>query len=151
MGDRSLRMTSLIEIDEQVRILLRELRFSASRSAGPGGQHVNKVSTRMTLSFDVAGSPSLSDERKRRIASRLGTRMTKRGVLKLHSQRHRSQTANREDLVERFTALLTEAFRERTPRKKTRPSRAGTKRRLLGKQRRAKLKRTRTRVDRSDE
>ncbi len=79
-----------------------ELRFTYSRSSGPGGQNVNRVETRVTLLFDVLGSPSLSEGHKRRIASLLATRINKEGILRVVSQRHRTREANRRAARERF-------------------------------------------------
>jgi ribosome-associated protein len=133
----------LLRVDERTAIPESELHFAASRSGGPGGQHVNKVATRVSLRFDVEGSPSLDPEQKRRIAARLRTRITKEGVLHMHSSASRSQAANRRDLVERFVAVLREALRPRKPRRKTKPTRASRERRLETKKLRARLKRDR--------
>lgn len=140
----------MVEISDRLTIPNDELSFEFSRSSGPGGQNVNKVSTRVTLLFDVEGSPSLTDEQRTRILGRLGTRITKAGVLRITSQRHRSQSANREAAVERFSELVREALRPRRPRRKTRVPRAVSERRLQEKKRRGKLKRGRG-VVREDE
>ena len=136
----------MIEIPGGPSISESELEFSASRSSGPGGQHVNKVSSRMTLRFDVAGSPSLDDPQRERILRRLSTRITREGVLVMHAQKHRSQAANRELLVERFTELLTQAFVRRKKRKATRPTKASRERRMQQKRRRSEVKKGRGRV-----
>ncbi|MGB9498466.1 MAG: alternative ribosome rescue aminoacyl-tRNA hydrolase ArfB [Dissulfuribacterales bacterium] len=136
----------MIHVTDTVFIREDELMFTASRSSGPGGQHVNKVSTRMTLLFNVAASPSLSDEQKQRICSRLSTRVSKKGVLRIISQRHRSQAANRDATVERFVELLKGALTELPPREKTTVPKRARQRRLdekkqhsLKKQQRAKI------------
>lgn len=134
----------MIEINESLAVGEGELRFTASRSGGPGGQHVNKVNSRVTLHFDLWGSASLTDEQKRRIASRLPTRINKEGVLKLHAQRHRSQAANRAELIERFALLLHEALRLRRARRPSRPSRNSVERRLEEKKRRSRMKQRRS-------
>src|SRR5215475_13463468 len=95
-----------IEIDGEIALPEEELTFATSRSGGPGGQNVNKLETRVTLRFDLAGSPSLSPEQKARLRERLATRITKAGVLQVTAQRHRTQAANREAAVERFAELL---------------------------------------------
>lgn len=87
----------------------------------------------MTLHFDVRNSPTLTDEQKRRIASRLSTRLTHDGILKLHSQRYRGQTANRTDLIESFTELMREALARRALRKRTHAPRSVRERRLQDK------------------
>jgi ribosome-associated protein len=134
----------MIEINDGLSIPDEELRFTPSRSSGPGGQHVNKVSTRMTLHFDVGASPSLDERQRRRIATVLSTRINRDGILKLRTGIHRSQTANRRELIERFASLLHDALRPRTPRKRTRrPARSNAKR-LEEKKRRGRLKQNRS-------
>ncbi len=137
----------MVEIDGHLTIPDEELSFEFSRSGGPGGQNVNKVSTKATLLFDVSASPSLTDEQRSRIMSRLRTRITKAGVLRVTSQRHRTQRANREAAVERFAELLREALRPRRPRRRTRLPKAAKERRLLEKKRRSELKRRRGSID----
>ena len=138
----------MIEIDEGLTIPERELSFTASRSAGPGGQHVNKVSSRVTLRWHVRDSPSLTDEQRRRILTRLVTRITKDGVLQMHCQKQRSQAANRLEVRGRFADLVRQALRRQRPRRPTRRTRAAEERRLETKRRRARLKRLRSRSDR---
>ena len=135
----------MIRINDQLSIPAGELRYRASRSSGPGGQHVNKVSSRVTLHFDVATSPTLDEAQKQRLLARLPTRIDKRGVLRLHCQKHRSQAANKELLGERFAELLREALHRPKRRRKTRRTRAAVERRLRQKKRRAQLKRDRSR------
>jgi ribosome-associated protein len=103
----------MIEINRWLSIPESELRFSAARSSGPGGQHVNKVSTRVILEFDVEGSPTLSSSQRQRIRDRMGARLGRDGRLRLSCQRHRSQAANRREVVERFANLLREALKPR--------------------------------------
>jgi ribosome-associated protein len=121
-----------------------ELVFKASRSSGPGGQNVNKLNTRVTALFDVAGSPSLSDEQKQRILSRLSTRINRSGFLHVVSQQHRSQEANRRAAAERLQELVGEALKPRPIRKKTKPSAGARERRLKDKKQRGTLKHERT-------
>jgi len=120
----------MIEITDQVSLPEDELRFTASLSSGPGGQNVNKVSSRVTLWFDVTNSPSLSPEQKELIVRRIGSRIGKDGVLRVISQKTRSQAANRELAVERFIELLRNTVKQVPTRKKTRVSRAAKLRRL---------------------
>lgn len=133
-------MTPMVRINENISIPEEELVFTASRSSGPGGQHVNKVSTRITLWFDLANSPSLSQEDKERITEHLGSRVSKEGVLRVTSQGTRSQSANREATIERFTELLQDALKQIPIRKKTRVSKAAKLRRLEEKKQRGALK-----------
>jgi ribosome-associated protein len=136
-------MASMIHITESLAIPESELSFTTSRSSGPGGQHVNKVSSRVILRFDVAASPSLSDADKRRLLTRLATRISKDGVLRVVAQKSRSQTANRTAAVARFVALLQEALTPQPWRQKTTVSPAARQRRLAEKARRSALKQQR--------
>ena len=137
-------MADDIEINDTLTIPASEVWFTVSRSSGPGGQNVNKVSSRVSLHFNFAESPTLSDYQKHRIAGRLATRINRDGILYLHVQLHRSQATNRAEALERFALLMREALKRRTPRKKTRKPRSADRRRLEQKRRRSKLKQTRS-------
>ena len=133
----------MIEITDNISIREDELIFKASRSAGPGGQNVNKVNTRITLFFDVANCESFSDVQKRRILFRLATRADKNGLVRVVSQKYRTQKANRRATIERLQQLLAEALKTRPVRKKTKIPYAAKQRRLEEKRRRSLLKRQR--------
>ncbi len=133
----------MIKITNKISIRDDDLFFKASRSAGPGGQNVNKVNTRITLFFDVANCESFSDVQKRRILSRLATRADKNGLLRVVSQRFRTQNAHRRAAVERLQQLLADVLKTRPVRKKTRVPYAAKQRRLEQKKRRSMLKRQR--------
>lgn len=128
----------------------QELTFEYSRSSGPGGQNVNKVSTKVTLRFDVSASPSLSDDQRDRITHKLRTRITKDGVLRVTSQRHRTRRANQEAAVERFVELMREALARRRRRRRTRIPREAHERRMEEKKRRSRRKRERRKVHDED-
>ncbi len=132
-----IRITDRTAVDEQ------SISFRFSRSAGPGGQNVNKVNTRVTLLFDVAKCEGLSDEQRRRILSRLSGRVSKEGLLRVVSQRHRTQKANRQAALERLVELLRGALSRRRVRKKTSVPRAERERRLAEKKKRSLLKKQR--------
>jgi ribosome-associated protein len=134
-----------IEITPALSIGEDELAFRASRSSGPGGQNVNKLNTRVTLLFDVSGSPSLSAAQKQRLRSRLSTRIDKRGVLRVVAQGHRTQEANRRVAVERFQHLLRDALKRKPVRKKTKVPAKAQERRLREKKQRSLLKQERAR------
>ena len=121
-----------------------EISFTASRSGGPGGQNVNKVSSKVTLAFDVRGSDALSDEQKRKIMGRLATRINKEGILQVVSQRTRSQELNRADALIRFSELVRRALTPQRPRVETRVPAATKKRRLEEKKKRSLTKQTRS-------
>jgi ribosome-associated protein len=137
----------MIEINRNLSIPEHELRFTTARSGGPGGQHVNKVSSRVTLWFNVAESPSLSVFQKRRIMSRLATRINQAGELRVVSQQHRSQMANREAAVERFATLLRDALVQEKPRQKTTIPEAAKRRRVDEKKQRGQVKQHRAKRD----
>lgn len=117
-----------------------ELRFTFQRSGGPGGQNVNKVNTRVTLLFDLLASPSLTAEQKELIGRRLATRISRDGVLRVVSSRHRTQSANRRAALARFVELLTAALHVEKPRKPTRIPPAARRRRREEKASRARVK-----------
>jgi ribosome-associated protein len=133
----------MIEIKDGVVISDDELIFKASRSRGPGGQNVNKVSTRITLFFDVSNCPGFSDSQKMRILKRLKTRADKNGVLHIVSQRHRTQKANRAAAKERLIDLLAGALAKKPIRKKTKVPASAVQRRLDEKKQRSLLKQQR--------
>ncbi|MCH7557475.1 MAG: aminoacyl-tRNA hydrolase [Planctomycetes bacterium] len=141
----------MIEITDNISIREDELIFKASRSSGPGGQNVNKVNTRITLLLDVANCESFSDVQKRRILSRLATRADKNGLVRVASQRFRTQKANRRAAVERLQQLLAEALKTRPMRKKTKIPYAAKQRRLEEKRRRSLLKRQRAKRNLADD
>ena len=134
-----------IEINNGIFISEDSLVFRFSRSSGPGGQNVNKANTRVTVFFDVAGSESFSQEQKRLILRRLATRADKNGVIRVVSQKHRTQKANRAASVERLRELLKEALKKRSLRKKTRVPEKARRKRLEEKKRRSMLKQQRAR------
>jgi ribosome-associated protein len=134
----------MIQITDELAIPDEEVTFATSRSGGPGGQNVNKLETRVTLRFDLAGSTALSEDQMARLRERLATRITRAGVLQVTSQKHRTQAANRDAAVERFAELVREALQEEVPRKKTRPSRAARQRRMEEKRRHSQRKRERS-------
>ncbi|CAN5207680.1 alternative ribosome rescue aminoacyl-tRNA hydrolase ArfB [soil metagenome] len=119
------------------------MRLRASRSGGPGGQHVNTSSTRVELEWDVAASPTLSDDQRASILARLRNRISDAGVLRITEEGSRSQHRNRETVVERFAELLRGALRPRKKRRPTRPTAGSRERRLRTKRRRATVKKDR--------
>ena len=139
-----LEVKAMIEITRNTFINKDAFVFKVSRSSGPGGQNINKVNTRITLFFDVSNCESLSDWQKQRILTRLATRVDKNGVLRVVSQKFRTQKANRRVAVERLQELLTDVLKIRPIRRKRKVSYAAKKRRLEEKRRRSLLKRQRS-------
>ncbi len=134
-----------LRIGPGVIIPVSELSFQASRSGGPGGQHVNTASTRMELWWDAAGSPSIPPARRGLMLGRLRSRLTEDGHLRVVAADRRSQAQNRALAIERFRDLLARAVQPPVPRKATRPPRAAKERRLAGKRRQSERKRERRR------
>ena len=139
-----------LEISPTLRLPLAELEYRASRSGGPGGQHVNTSSTRIEVWWDVAASPSLDEEQRARLLSRLSSRLDGSGRLRLVSAGSRSQLRNREEVTERLRALVAGALVVARRRKPTRPTRAAKAARLDAKRRRAATKRDRRTPPRDD-
>jgi ribosome-associated protein len=133
----------MLVITPDIAIADDELIERFVRSAGPGGQNVNKVSTAVELRFDVAGSPSLPEALRARVLARRDRRLTDEGVLVISAQRFRTQERNRADARERLAALLLAATHVPKTRVATRPTRASKERRLGGKKQRAQIKRGR--------
>ena len=134
----------MIVIDQRLSIPDDEVRFEMSRSGGPGGQHVNTSSTRVTLVFDLGASRALEDAAKAVIARKLATRISGEGLLRVTVQKHRSQKMNREEAVERFAGLVRDALTEQKPRRKTKPTAGSRARRVDEKKKRGGIKKQRT-------
>jgi ribosome-associated protein len=129
-----------LEVTAQLQIPLTELEYRASRSGGPGGQHVNTSSTRIELWWDISGSSTLTPEQRAQLLERLGPRLDSSGRLRLVSSGSRSQLRNREDVTERLRTVIAEALVVRKKRKPTKPSRAAKTARLEAKRRRSTTK-----------
>jgi ribosome-associated protein len=117
------------------------LRFSPS--GGPGGQHANRSSTRVGLSWNVDASRVLGPRQRARIKGHLRNRLDGSGTLRLSSDKHRSQTRNREEVLARLARLVAEALQPRRARVATTPSQAAKERRLRSKRRRSEIKKLR--------
>lgn len=124
-----------IPIRPGIRVPRHELTFRATRSGGPGGQHVNKTSSRVELTWSVATTTALSPELRARALERLATRLDGEGVLRIVSDRTRSQLQNKEDATERFAEILAAALTIPKKRRPTKVSKAVKARRLDAKKR----------------
>jgi ribosome-associated protein len=122
------------------RDLIQELTFTASRSSGAGGQHVNKVNTKVTLMWDVAHSRLLSDTQRELLIKKLATQLTKDGLLLLTAQDSRSQLQNKEATIAKLDQLLQKAFTVKKSRKPTKPTKASAKKRIDHKKQRGEKK-----------
>lgn len=110
--------------------LIEELNFKAVRSGGPGGQHANKVSSKVVLSFNLRESPSLNDVEKLRLSQFLKNRLSQEGVLTLQCDESRSQHQNRAILLVRFLKLMETGLKKPKPRKQTGPPKKAILKRL---------------------
>lgn len=137
---------NVLQINNSTLIPESELKFSVSRSSGPGGQHINKVSTRVTLSFDVPASPNLTEDQKEWLQKQLASRLTKEGVLQIHSQDSRSQIANKRAAIERFIEIMRQALIKPKKRRRKRMSMAAKYERLHAKKHRGEIKKNRQKV-----
>lgn len=141
---------AFLTVTDAVRIPRTELEYRASRSGGPGGQHVNTSSTRVEVWWDVAGSRALDEPQRTRLLQRLATRLDGSGRLRLVSGTSRSQAQNKAEVTERLVEVVARALHMPKPRKKTRPSPAAKAARAEAKRRRSGVKESRRRVDRDD-
>lgn len=139
-----------LQIGHGVTVPESEISFRASRSGGPGGQHVNNTSSRIELIWDIGATEALDADQLKRVYRKLGNRITNDGQLILAASASRSQHRNRQEAVERFVEMLREALQKPKRRKRTRPSRASKERRLRNKRRRSEKKRLRGPVRRDE-
>jgi len=129
-----------LRVGDRIRVEAEELRFQFARSAGAGGQNVNKVNSKAILRFAVAASPGLPPDVRERFLRRFARRITTEGDLVLASQRTRDQRRNIEDCLDKLAAMLAQVAEAPAPRRPTRPGRGSTERRLREKHTRSALK-----------
>jgi len=127
--------------------ILKELDYKAVRSSGAGGQNVNKVSSKVVLSFNLPASSSLTDEEKALASVRLASKLTNDGVLILQCDEDRSQLRNKDIVTKRFLTVMENALKEEKARKPTKIPRSVIKKRIEGKRRQAEKKQSRRRPD----
>lgn len=123
--------------------ILTEVTFTATTGGGPGGQHVNKVSTKVTLRWNLGESTAISEDQKQLLTEKLSGRLTKDGELLLSSHDSRSQLKNKEEVIGKLKALLDQAFRKKKARKPTKPSKAAVQKRIDAKKRQSEKKKWR--------
>jgi ribosome-associated protein len=130
--------------------LIKELIFKAVRSSGAGGQHVNKVSSKVVLIFDVENSKVFFEEEKELLLRNLKIKLTKEHLLILNCDENRSQHINKELVIKRFLEIITNALKVPKKRKSTKPSKSSIKKRLEKKKKQASKKAFRKRPDENE-
>ncbi|MFD1315272.1 alternative ribosome rescue aminoacyl-tRNA hydrolase ArfB [Namhaeicola litoreus] len=128
-------------------IILKELNYSAVRSGGPGGQHVNKVSSKVVLNFDLMNSFGLSDDEKSVLQKNLKSKLSKEGLLILTSNDSRSQHKNKELVTVKLFKLLQKALLKPKSRRTTKRTKTSILKRLETKKKHAQIKNLRKKLD----
>lgn len=118
-------------------LIIKELKFKAVRSGGAGGQHVNKVSSKIELTFDLENSESFTEEEKALLIQKLKSKLTKDNVLLLQCDESRSQHKNKEIAIDRFLNIISGGLKVQKPRKATKPSKSSIVKRLEKKKKQA--------------
>jgi len=124
-----------------------ELKFTTSRSSGPGGQSVNKLNTKVSLRWDVNNSTTLNSDQRSRIMIKLDKVINNEYKVVLSSQENKSQLQNKETVIRKLEGLIIDAFIVRKSRKPTKPTKASVKRRLKSKKKLSEKKKLRGGVD----
>tara|TARA_R110002073_G_scaffold279026_1_gene442844 strand:+ start:84159 stop:84563 length:405 start_codon:yes stop_codon:yes gene_type:complete len=127
--------------------LIKELSFKAIRSSGAGGQHVNKVSSKIELTFDLEISNELTEEQKQLLTKKLATKLSKENVLLLQCDESRSQHKNKEIAISRFLEVIKAGLHVPKKRKATKPTKTAIKKRLKSKKKLSEKKNTRKKPD----
>ena len=140
----------MLVVDSQIQIPLADMRYSFSRSSGPGGQNVNKVNSKVTLHWNIESSPHLPVAVRERFKAKYGHRINADGDVVIYSQRNRDQIRNREDCLEKLRQLILSVRTPPKRRRPTRPTPGSVRRRLAAKKNRGTVKSLRGKIEDQD-
>lgn len=137
----------MIQVCWWLNIPLSEIKFTYTSSSGPGGQHVNRASTKAVLRWSLTDSPSVRENKRELLTAKLQNKLTKSGEIIVTSDRFRDRTQNKSDCIFKFKALLIKATKVDKPRKASKVSKSQKKKRLEGKRMQSDKKQSRKRID----
>ena len=143
MSASSIPENDELVVSPSILIPLSEIEIAFTRSSGPGGQHVNKTSTRAEITFDLKNSPSIPEQDRVWLLSRLATKLDSDGRIHIAAQEYRSQLRNKQKAIERLEAMLQEAIKRPKKRKKSKPTKSSVEARLKSKKKASDIKKQR--------
>ena len=125
----------------------KEFNFTFARSSGAGGQNINKVNTKVTMTWDISSSKSISSFVKERFIAKFSTAVNAEGIVQIISQKHRSQPRNISDCIEKLHAMLEQVAKPQKKRINTKPTKSSIRKRISTKKNKGDIKKNRKKVD----